>query len=230
MAESLLEAGYDDPEVAVDFLRTIASEGERLTGLLDNLLKLSHLESDRRLITPEELDLSLLIRHVAERVIAPITDKHQQLLLEIPVYLPVTVDRDAIMQIVLNLVDNARKYSPDGGTISVQAERDEVLRIKVTDTGFGIPTEDQERIFERFYRTTQARTQVQGGTGLGLAIVKHLVELHEGRIFVESEVGVGSTFTVVIPQPGGEKSTPEDVGERSSGSDAPAARRNVTIG
>ncbi|MHB9130193.1 MAG: ATP-binding protein [Armatimonadota bacterium] len=230
MAESLLEAGYDDPEVAADFLRTIVSESERLTGLLENLLKLSHVESDRRLITPEEVDLSELIRHVAERVIAPITDKHQCLLLEIPDHLPVTVDRDAIMQIILNLVDNARKYSPDGGTIRVKADCDEVLCIRVMDTGFGIPTEDLGRIFERFYRTEQARTQVQGGTGLGLAIVKHLVELHEGRIFAESEVGRGSCFTVVIPQPGQDKSTPEDVGVMSSGCETPASQHDVITG
>jgi len=206
MAETLADGGSEDPQIADSFLDSIIHESERLTALLEDLLQLSQIESGRRLLTPEWVDLAEIIRSVVERLV-PLTDaKAQQVILHIPEHLPAYVDRGAILQIVLNLIDNARKYSPEGGTVTVHTERadDDRLRIKVTDTGIGIPEEELDRIFERFYRVDKARSRAEGGTGLGLAIVQHLVDLHGGLISVQSELGQGSQFTVVLPQPASE--------------------------
>ena len=217
MAETLFAAKADDPQMLTEFLETIIGESERLSALLDDLLQLSRIESGRHLLTPEELDLSALIRHITERVIAPVAAKRQRVELDIPDHLLAVVDRDAFVQIMVNLLDNAQKYSPAGSVISVQAARDEevvkeaMIWIRVADTGYGIPPEDLERIFERFYRVDKARSRAQGGTGLGLAIVQHLVELHGGRIAVKSEVGVGSTFTIMLPQDTAK--APQEAGE-----------------
>ena len=114
---------------------------------------------------------------------------------------PVWADRRAVEQILTNLLDNAAKYSHPGGHIEVQIEpeRDHV-RIEVRDDGIGIPKEDLPRIFERFYRVEKARSRDLGGTGLGLAIVKHLVQSMGGEIYVESELGLGSSFSILLPR------------------------------
>jgi len=222
IAETLLDGAVADPEVARDFLSTITGESERLTALLDDLLHLSQLESGRRPLVHDPLDLVAIVHHVAQRLMAPITEKGQQLALEIPDALPITGDRNALIQILVNLLDNARKYSPEGARITVHATASvSQVIIRVADTGIGISREDQKRIFERFYRVDKARSRAQGGTGLGLSIVKHLVEQHDGTITVESEVGVGSQFTVVLPRKDG--TPPEDAGERASGSPLPDA-------
>ena len=199
MAESLHATNADDPQTTMEFLGTIIEESERLTALLNDLLQLSRIESGRHLITPGPIDLCAIIRQVAAQLMVPLSAKRQQLHLELPAAIIVLADRNALVQILLNLLDNARKYTPEGGVITVQADADTMAHLRITDTGFGIPAEDLDRIYERFYRVDKARSREQGGTGLGLSIVKHLVEMHEGRITVRSEVGVGTTFTVLLP-------------------------------
>lgn len=230
MAETLLTVGGDDPAITGEFLETIVSESDRLTGLLDDLLHFSRVESQHSLLTPERLNLCELINHVTQRVIAPIAAKGQQLVIDMPEQLWLTGDRDALVQVLVNLLDNARKYSPEGSTITVTATQDEMTRVAISDTGIGIPAGELERIFERFYRVDKARSRAQGGTGLGLAIVKHLVELHAGRIFVESTAGVGSRFTVVFPQEKGETLAPEEEGDLASGAHAPVTRHHTQAG
>jgi len=223
MAETLVDGGSEDPQLTESFLGTIIHESERLTALLEDLLQLSQIESGRRLITPEWVDLVEIIQHVVTRMAALISAKEQQVVLQLPDRLPAYVDRGAIMQIVLNLIDNARKYSPVGGCITIHAQCvDDRIRLKVTDTGIGIPEDEQNRIFERFYRVDKSRTRAEGGTGLGLAIVQHLVELHGGWISVQSELGHGSHFTVVLPQPE-ETNLPGEAGELPTGSPLPVA-------
>lgn len=217
MAETLIDTETLEPEMSGEFLNTIVRESDRLTSLVDDLLHLARIESDRRPLTLAEIDLNAVIEHVTQRVMAPITAKEQLLVVEMPTALRVTADQDALVQILVNLLDNARKYSPEGGRITIQVSCDTMLRITVRDTGYGIPAEDLERVFERFYRVDRARTRAQGGTGLGLAIVKHLVELHGGRIQVTSELGEGSAFTVLLPQPTDSTITPEEAGELSPG-------------
>ena len=133
----------------------------------------------------------------------------------IPDELPeVNVDQQLFMQIFVNLIDNAIKYTPDGGTITVSAETDtsnvfdglnitvEEIIVRVKDTGIGIPMESQSRVFERFYRVDKGRAQEMGGTGLGLAIVKHIVLRHNGRIWLDSVLGQGSVFHFAVPLSG----------------------------
>ena len=111
-----------------------------------------------------------------------------------------TGDRRRLAEILQNLLDNATQYTLAGGRITVKAEaRDADVIFTVSDTGIGIPKSDQSRIFERFYRVDAARSREAGGTGLGLAIAKHLVEVHGGRIWVESEIGQGSQFHFSVP-------------------------------
>lgn len=233
MAETLFEAKGEDQEMQNDFLETIIHESERLTALLDDLLQLSHIESGRRLIVPEQINLSEMVRQVVQRLIIPITDKGQQLILEVPEHLVILADRAALVQILINLVDNARKYSPEGGIITVRAELDlQRVRIRVSDTGIGIPESELERIFERFYRVDKARSRAQRGTGLGLAIVRHLVELHDGWINVQSELGTGSIFTVILPQPKELEAVgkPEEVGELPTGASTPKPEQTASPG
>jgi len=219
MSETLADGGVDDAEMTHDFLQTIIGESERLTALLDDLLQLSRIESGHRTMLAEEIDLCQEIRHVAQRVIAPITAKQQTLILELPDTLPMVTDRNAIVQVMVNLLDNAQKYSPEGGVIRVHVRQEQAIIITVEDTGIGIPTGELERIFERFYRVDKARSRAQKGTGLGLAIVKHLLEQLGGHIRVESELGVGSRFTVEFPMVAEEteKSMPEEAGELPAG-------------
>lgn len=225
MSETLVDAGDADPAMRDEFLQTMIHESERLTSLLDDLLNLSSMESGRRLLSLQPFDLVEIIRHVARRVFVPITAKHLALRFELPETLPALVDHDAMVQILVNLLDNARKYSPEGGTITLRGEvMDERVRLHVSDTGIGIPDEEQERIFERFYRVDKARSRAAGGTGLGLSIVRHLVELHGGVISVQSTPGAGSTFTVALPAPKEEK-TP---GRDEAPSDTPRAPEGDT--
>ena len=109
-------------------------------------------------------------------------------------------DRESLVQVVDNLLDNAIKYTPPGGRVRMTAlAEDGTVRLEVSDTGVGIPEEDLERVFERFYRVDKARSRDVGGTGLGLSIVKHLVGAMGGQVGVRSEVGTGTTFSVVLP-------------------------------
>ena len=109
-------------------------------------------------------------------------------------------DEDRLRQIMMNLLSNGINYTPEGGRVTVKVDGDDDhIRIRISDTGIGIPKKDLTRIFERFYRVDKARSRSSGGTGLGLSIVKHLVELHKGTIAVDSTVGAGSTFTIELP-------------------------------
>ena len=110
-------------------------------------------------------------------------------------------DHDALEQVLTNLVGNAARYSNPGAKITIAIEpRADQLEVRVADTGIGIPEDDLERIFERFYRVDAARSRVLGSTGLGLSIVKHLVDAMGGDVRVESQLGVGSTFTIRLPR------------------------------
>lgn len=200
MAETLQEGAIHDEEVAERFVLIIQQEVERLTRLLEDLLVLSHAESK----PPERVQFALdeQIKKVVERL-RPQADKvNVTLNISIPPRLIVKANPDQIEQVLINLVDNAIKYTSENGNVYLVAESiaDDV-RIRVSDSGVGIMSQDLPRIFERFYRVDKARSRHSGGTGLGLAIVKNIVEMHGGMVTVESEYGHGSTFTVVLPNP-----------------------------
>lgn len=198
MAETLRDGALEDPEHAYGFLDTILAECDRLTRIADDLLILSDAETnppDRR-----PLDLSDLCRYVLEGLRPQAERAGLTLETHLEPGVAILGDRDDMDQVLVNLVDNAIKYTPPGGKIqvSLRADGDQAV-LTVTDTGIGMMQEHLPRIFERFYRVDKARSRQSGGTGLGLSIVKHMVEAHEGSVSVESEYTRGSTFTVRIP-------------------------------
>ncbi len=200
-AETLLEGALDEPETARHFVEIMQRESRHLAALIDELLDLSRVESGKFRMRRQPTAPQKLIAETVSRLAQKAERAGIQLMTEVPESLPlVSADPDRLIQVLRNLVENAIKYTPAGGrvTLSARHEGGRVL-IAVSDTGVGIPRADLGRIFERFYRVDKARTRSTGGTGLGLAIAKHIVEAHGGTIAVESEVGKGSTFTVALP-------------------------------
>ncbi|MBX6378243.1 MAG: PAS domain-containing sensor histidine kinase, partial [Clostridia bacterium] len=201
-AETLLEGGADDPEVLRTFLGFIQQEANRLARLVEDLLDLVRVEARQAGLVQQETDLRAFVRRVVERTLPRAREAGLELLLEepgVPVY--ATVDRDRIEQVLVNLVDNALKYTPTGGRVTVTlGDEGETVLVRVRDTGPGIPREALARVFERFYRVDRGRSRQVGGTGLGLAIARHIVEAHGGSIWVESEVGRGATFAFRLPK------------------------------
>ncbi len=193
--------GYFDAETRYEFYQIIDQETDRLRRLIEDLLNLSRIERGVALQPHwQRVDLSKVIERVLS-IQRSYTDKHQ-LISDIPEDLPpIVADEDKIDGILTNLVNNAIKYSPNGGEVRVRAVReDNSILISVQDQGIGIPKDKLTKIFEKFERIDTKETRAAGGTGIGLYLVKHLVELHEGQIWAESEgVGKGATFYVRIP-------------------------------
>jgi two-component system phosphate regulon sensor histidine kinase PhoR len=200
-AETLLEGAMADEAACRRFLTIIDSEAGRLMKLVDDLMDLSRLESRAVSMEPSAVRLDELVAEALSRM-RPQAIGHR-IVLSATRAEPVVamVDRDRILQVVTNLLDNAIKFTPEGGTVEVQvgSTAPEAV-VSVTDTGQGIPADDLPRIFDRFYRVDRSRSRGAGGTGLGLAIAKHIVEAHGGRITVASRVNAGSTFTFTLPR------------------------------
>ncbi|MCJ7784113.1 MAG: hybrid sensor histidine kinase/response regulator, partial [Desulfobacterales bacterium] len=192
------------------FLSLAERNINRLTSILNSLLDLSRIESGKISIKFEELDLRSSIEFILSSLKSQADGKSIQLNMETPGELPsVYGDREKIEQILTNLVGNAIKFTPEGGAISVSAkpfkEEEHMVAISVRDSGIGIPEDQLDRIFEKFHQVEDSLRRSIAGTGLGLPITKGLVEAHHGRIWVESEVGKGSTFTFTLPMSKGEK-------------------------
>ena len=186
----------DTQERIVEVLR---SNTDRLMSLINDLLDMSAIDSGRMEIQPEETDLTAIITEVVEDTRPAAGAKDHQIIVRAPEYLTVWADRQRIGQVVGNLIGNAVKYTPPGGTIEVTVEvKEPWAQVSVRDTGIGISREDQAQLFERFYRTSAGR-RIMGGTGLGLAIARSLVELHGGQIWVDSDGDSGSTFFFTLP-------------------------------
>lgn len=200
-AETLLDGALEDPETSRNFVEIIRREGEHLGALIEDLLDLSRIESGRMRMQPQEVSLTNFVNESLSGLHQKAVNQGTDLLLEVPEGLTLRVDPSRLAQVLINLVDNALKYTPAGGSVRVAVvELNEYVRFQVADTGTGIPRADLPRIFERFYRVDKARTRKTGGTGLGLSIVKHIVEAHGGTIGVESELGMGTTFTFLVPK------------------------------
>lgn len=197
-AETLMNES--DPRNVKEFSQTIYDEAIRLSKLINRLLELSRLESGKSGLNIRNVDMVRLIEDTVEMMKRDNRASHINLIKPAGQVL-VECDKDLIVQILLNLLDNALTYSPEGEvvTIALMDEGDRV-RIQVIDQGEGIPENEADRVFERFYRVDKARSRKTGGTGLGLSIVKHLVENHNGMTGVESSPGKGSTFYFVIPK------------------------------
>ncbi|MCS6829213.1 MAG: ATP-binding protein [Armatimonadota bacterium] len=198
-AEALLDNTPNDPAIQQRFLNTIVQQTERLTRMTDDLLVLAKAEA-RPIPQTQQIKLSDVVHSLIDQLRAQAEDAHITVAVDVPEGFAVTAQRDQLEQILWNLIDNAIKYNRPDGQVRIRARKTpEGSEIVVEDTGIGIPHEHLERIFERFYRVDKARSRAKGGTGLGLSIVKHLVESHGGRVWVESEWGVGSRFGVVLP-------------------------------
>jgi two-component system phosphate regulon sensor histidine kinase PhoR len=200
--ETLLHGALEDPENNVTFLRRIEEQADRLHGLILDLLRLARVETGQEVFEITTVPLGELIHScVAEHRTAA---NAKRIALDVESHdgaLCVRADEEGVRTILNNLVDNAIKYTPDGGRVTIRWNaEDSVVELAVQDTGIGISPEDQARIFERFYRVDKARSRELGGTGLGLAIVKHLAQAFGGSVAVSSAVGRGSTFTVRFPR------------------------------
>lgn len=196
--ETLLDGAMENSAICRRFLSIIDSETDRLSRLIEDLLTLSSIESKERIVHPQPVCIIRSMRGVMNMLGPQISDKKLHVEFVYPDGLSlVLADEDLLGQVLINLLDNAIKYTPPGGSIYVRSRmRDSRVVTTISDTGVGIPPDSLPRVFERFYRVDKARSRNQGGTGLGLSIVKHIVESHGGEVFVESEVGKGSTFGV----------------------------------
>ncbi|EXX87268.1 histidine kinase, partial [Paenibacillus darwinianus] len=199
-AETLLGGAVNDPDTAKAFLQIIYDESERLNRLIGNILELSKVESRRVPLQFSPVELSSFTEKTLELLASEASRKGILLDAAVEPGLYAEADEDRLRQIMMNLLSNGINYTPEGGRVTVKVDGDDDhIRIRISDTGIGIPKKDLPRIFERFYRVDKARSRSSGGTGLGLSIVKHLVELHKGTIAVDSTVGAGSTFTIELP-------------------------------
>jgi len=201
LTETLLEGALEDPANNRRFVQLIDEDAARLSRLIDDLLALSQIESQAVPLALARVALKPLVESVIVSLRPTIAARRLSVDMQIAAGLNAHADPERLRQVLANLIDNAIKYNTDGGGLRIDAlEESEELRMSVADTGMGIPPDDLPRIFERFYRVDKARSRELGGTGLGLSIVKHIVELHHGRVTVESRLGHGSTFTVILPR------------------------------
>jgi two-component system phosphate regulon sensor histidine kinase PhoR len=199
LAETIQQASREDPETAARFAQLLLAEVQRLNNLIRDLLDLSKLEDPSQLFT-QEVVLSKLVGEEVESFTGPARNKGLTLDTVIEPDLSIKGDDQQIGAMIRNLLDNALKYTQEGGRVSIRLSREnEEAVLRVEDTGMGIPLQAQARVFERFFRVDEDRSRTGGGTGLGLSIVKHITELHGGRVGLVSELGEGSTFTVWLP-------------------------------
>lgn len=196
--ETLLDGAMENSQQCRRFLSIIDTETDRLSRLIEDLLTLSSIESKERIMRPKPVCMLTSMRSVLNILGPQISEKSLRVELIYRRDLSyIHADEDLLNQVFINLLDNAIKYTPENGSIIIRCRKqDSRIITTFTDTGVGIPRESLPRVFERFYRVDKARSRDQGGTGLGLSIVKHIVESHGGEVFVESEVGQGTTFGV----------------------------------
>jgi len=199
-AETLRSGALSDAKHAPQMVEIIHRQSERLGELVSDLLELSRLDAGERPLSSSAVSLGEVARQASEAMEPRAAGKHLSLHLRIPDDLTARADPKALEQVLLNLLDNAIKYTPEGGAVELIGERvGDLAELSVKDTGLGIEARHLPRLFERFYRVDRGRSREMGGTGLGLSIVRHLVHGMEGEVRVASQLGVGTTFTVVLP-------------------------------
>jgi len=198
--ETLLEGALDDKENNRSFLTIIQEHAERLNNLVNDLLSLSHLESNEIVLEKEDINLRQQVEGVILGFKSQLKKKNIEVKDELLANLSIKADKNRIEQVFTNLIDNAIKFNKEKGFVRIYSQDvNGKTKLIVEDSGIGIPKKDITRIFERFYRVDKARSRELGGTGLGLSIVKHIVELHNGSVGVESTEGFGSKFWIILP-------------------------------
>lgn len=204
--EALVDGAWENKEIAPGFLNVIETETDRMMRMITDLLNLSRMDQNRFGLEKEFVNMNELVKHIAKRFemvlqSEPYREKNYRLLTDITQRdLWVEIDQDKITQVMDNIINNAIKYSPDGGRIIIRLmETHTDLIVSVSDEGLGISRKDIPYLFDRFYRVDKARSREMGGSGLGLAIAQEVVQLHGGKIWVNSVEGKGSTFFVSLP-------------------------------
>ena len=209
--EALNDGAWKDPEVAPQFLKVTQDETDRMIRMINDLLSLSRMDSGRLQLELELVNLNELFNYILNRFDMMLDkDNNDTRDTKTKNYtikrdftkrdLWVEIDTDKFIQVVDNIMNNAIKYSPDGGVITCRLlETHNHVILSITDQGLGIPKKDLNHVFDRFFRVDKARSRAQGGTGLGLAISKEVIALHHGKIWVDSIEGKGSTFYISLP-------------------------------
>lgn len=199
--ETLMDGAIEDKDISMNFLSVINSECDRMARIVRDLLQLSDLDYKQTKWNKKPIDIKQLLREIYLKIKISAEEKNQKIDLKIEENIgKVVADKDGIEQVILNIITNAIKYTPDGGNIEIIAKSgEEKAIITVKDNGIGIPKEDISRIFERFYRVDKARSREMGGTGLGLSIAKQIIEAHNGEILISSEYNVGTTVDIILP-------------------------------
>ncbi|WP_421014842.1 sensor histidine kinase [Glutamicibacter creatinolyticus] len=199
LAEAI-EDGADDPVAVRRFTGRLHKESSRLSALVQDIIELSRLQSSDAIVHGEQVQVAAVVAEAVDRNKLLAEERNITISVGGQVQAPVHGDADLLMTALRNLIDNAIRYSPEHSAVGVGLrERDGFALISVTDQGPGISAEEQERVFERFYRVDSARSRQTGGTGLGLSIVKHVLANHGGEVLLWSQEGQGSTFTLRIP-------------------------------
>ena len=201
--EALDEGALTEP-VAPDFIKVSLDETNRMMRMVTDLLHLSRIDNETSHLDVELINFTAFITFILNRfdkMKSQDEEKKYELVRDYPITsVWIEIDTDKMTQVIDNILNNAIKYSPDGGKITVSMKTtDDQMILSISDQGLGIPKEDLPKIFDRFYRVDKARSRAQGGTGLGLAIAKEIVKQHNGFIWAKSEYGKGSTFTIVLP-------------------------------
>ena len=201
--EALDEGALSEP-VAPDFIKVSLDETNRMMRMVTDLLHLSRIDNATSHLDVELINFTAFITFILNRfdqIRGQDEEKKYELVRDYPITsVWIEIDTDKMTQVIDNILNNAIKYSPDGGKITVTMKTtDDQMILSISDQGLGIPKQDLPRIFDRFYRVDRARSRAQGGTGLGLAIAKEIIKQHKGFIWAKSEYGKGSTFTIVLP-------------------------------
>jgi signal transduction histidine kinase len=191
-----------EPKKIQEYGEYIETESRRLTQLINNILDFSRIESGQKTYHFEDADLTEIVDETLKSFDVRLSQNGFSVNLEMPEEpLPLAkVDSAAIAQALVNLLDNAAKYSGDSKEIDVRvAKKDEFITIAISDRGIGIPPQEQDKIFEKFYRVSTGLVHDVKGSGLGLSIVQHIIEAHQGKVTVRSKQGNGTTFTIYLP-------------------------------
>lgn len=198
--ETLMDTGLDN-EVSMQFLSVINNECDRMARLVRDLLQLSNLDYQKTMWKKEEVSLVNLLKDVLLKLDFAIKEKGHELIVDIEEDLPnIVIDKDAVERAIINIISNSIKYTNNKGRLKISLKsQDDFIYLRVEDNGIGIPKEDQNRIFERFYRVEKGRSRDLGGTGLGLSIAKQIIEAHGGQINLESTFGEGTTVEIKLP-------------------------------
>ncbi len=200
--ETLLEGALEEEEVATDFLKVINSESDRMSRLVSDLLRLSRMDHEETSWTKEKININEIVKDTYTKLLLQAKSKNIKMTCNLDSRNSnVLFDKDGLEQILLNIIGNAIKYTPEGGDVSIDisSETSRVV-ISIKDSGVGIPKEDLNHVFERFYRVDKARTRQMGGTGLGLSIAEQIAKAHDSVIEIGSELHIGTTVDIKIPK------------------------------